>query len=47
MSVLFNVLGELLEDITEVFFSGMCNEQHGQHCQGDRDIVMMQLIGST
>ena len=34
MSVLFNVLGELLEDITEVFFSGMCNEQHGQHCQG-------------
>ena len=34
-------------NITEMFFSRMCNEQHDQHCQGDRDIVMMQLIGST
>ena len=33
--------------ITEMFFSRMCNEQHDQHCQEDRDIVMMQLIGST
>lgn len=47
MSVLLNVWGELLEDITEVFFGKMCNEQHDQHCQGDRDIGMMQLIGST